>query len=1185
MMRFILDCLRPTRQRAGERDISLEKVAQEKDETSNQQNDEIQELQEEMTREEVGLKEEQVQCHEAHEALEKLAEQRAELKIQIESIQQRRKEERQLLLSLQEEQEELEHSVHEYEEEFSRAQEELHRLQEDITQAERKVEGARVCISPLQNSISQSYAEISRVGVSLAQQRLGELIAELIAVEGPVTIGVSHQQGEESHTEDCTEGEQEEEEEEEEQEEEGEQEELSEQDLQLYIADDEEPCGESNREEEPDRPNPADNLSSGSSSFTEITLTEVKEEEGSSPRSITPQQIDSPDLEEEEEEVLTVQSLMTQTSSHTTIGPFDFYHPDPFTDNDLFRDDLFPKVEVADSTEGFFSDPFKGTDPFASDYLFGHFEEEQNLPIDHLTDREHEPKPEPELCVPECTTNMDREYSDAGYNTSNGMELHAEEEFDSIALNPSSDGLETRGECDGFEISVPACSESSHTNYPPGDLADQNSYFTRPESNYAENPGPLELRDPNPLSVDLSDEGWESEGLESNDSCPLNVDGDDVGQRKPMECALSSPRASEVDRCDPEGSERSGSPLTDVVKCSLAESKRQVRRHFSCEANMALSIETPDATPGCPEPFCPVGNDRNGWQFEDSEVCDENHFSVESSQRMRGSVVAPKFSDQEMISRNLNNSRNCDGCVFELCHHYPTDTDTVDMLRTSREGTEFRDCVSINSQENKTGNCNSEDYELVEHDPFCPINDDKYDTDGARIYNHNHYSPDHTSSGKQENTETQYRYPDPFSPEQNDDVHFNFSGSEDMEHNILVPVSMSITSCDAGSFDLKTGDPFSPDPVHPISINANGQQVTNLDPCHLDPNNIFSCDSTGSKHADCELFSSEPNDRPSCASNGCELMDPEAPSYQYSVDCPKSAQNNCHIPDFNNITDCGNFNSESGDIVSHNLEPKDKLIINPEPSEFRCLNSLSPEPNSDSDVCHLRGYDSGCYDTSKTVRCDLRPPELMQFDPFSPEPSDAEMCDVGSEGNHCSQSAFFETASNGPSQFSSWGLEPSMFSSELVERCEYTPTGTSSDDSVKGHPFDSESSETAGWSLSESETSRPTDQNPEYAREKTSTCSDFSEQDGCCSELNKVARSSRHSSVPDSIAEMLFGPELSAARFYPWDFENSNTIVCDNHSPEDSPDTLRCEFGLVSGYDINSSVAVNSGASEVPNLR
>lgn len=76
------------------------------------------------------------------------------------------------LLSLQEEQEELEQSVQEYEEELSRAQEELQRLQEDVTLTERKVEGARFRISPLQNSISQSYAEISRVGVSLVRSPL-----------------------------------------------------------------------------------------------------------------------------------------------------------------------------------------------------------------------------------------------------------------------------------------------------------------------------------------------------------------------------------------------------------------------------------------------------------------------------------------------------------------------------------------------------------------------------------------------------------------------------------------------------------------------------------------------------------------------------------------------------------------------------------------------------------------------------------------------------------------------------------------------------------------------------------------------------------------------------------------------------------------------------------------------------
>lgn len=159
--------------------------------------------------------------------------------------------------------------------------------------------------------------------------------------------------------------------------------------------------------------------------------------------------------------------------------------------------------------------------------------------------------------------------------------------------------------------------------------------------------------------------------------------------------------------------------------------------------------------------------------------------------------------------------------------------------------------------------------------------------------------------------------------------------------------------------------------------------------------------------------------------------------------------------------------------------------------------------------------------------------------------------------------------------------------SEHAERCEYTPTGTSSDDSVRGHPFDSESSETTGWSLSEFDFNRSAvDQNPEDVKEEKATPgSDTSDQDGSGSELNRVARSSRHSSVPDSIAEMLFGPEPSSARFYPWDIENSNTIVCDNHSPEDSPDTLQCDLGLVSGYDINSGVAVNAGASEVPNLR
>ncbi|XP_029381194.1 uncharacterized protein LOC115058042 [Echeneis naucrates] len=53
------------------------------------------------------------------------------------------------------------------------------------------------------------------------------------------------------------------------------------------------------------------------------------------------------------------------------LNQLDFYQADPFahcqSDHDLFNEDLFPKT---DSSDGFASDPFKGSDPFATDILF-----------------------------------------------------------------------------------------------------------------------------------------------------------------------------------------------------------------------------------------------------------------------------------------------------------------------------------------------------------------------------------------------------------------------------------------------------------------------------------------------------------------------------------------------------------------------------------------------------------------------------------------------------------------------------------------------------------------------------------------------------------------------------------------------------------------------------------------------
>ncbi|XP_044075298.1 epidermal growth factor receptor substrate 15-like isoform X6 [Siniperca chuatsi] len=60
-----------------------------------------------------------------------------------------------------------------------------------------------------------------------------------------------------------------------------------------------------------------------------------------------------------------------EDSTFIPLSQLDFYQADPFahcqSDHDLFNEDLFPKT---DSSDGFASDPFKGSDPFAADILF-----------------------------------------------------------------------------------------------------------------------------------------------------------------------------------------------------------------------------------------------------------------------------------------------------------------------------------------------------------------------------------------------------------------------------------------------------------------------------------------------------------------------------------------------------------------------------------------------------------------------------------------------------------------------------------------------------------------------------------------------------------------------------------------------------------------------------------------------
>ncbi|KAF5900987.1 epidermal growth factor receptor substrate 15-like protein, partial [Clarias magur] len=355
MMRFLLDCLRPGRQRAScGRENSVEIPTKEKD-PGHDNSYELKDLEDVVAMEEGALQRDRAQCRDSQQALESLAKRRTQLREEIERIQEQRKQEGQLLLSLQEEQEELEQRVQEYDAELTRANEELQRLQEQISSTRARVEEVHGRMGPLKHCIGETYTEITE-----AKQRLGELITEMIAIEACAPEVTAHQATESLtmaiHSKST----------EEEGDDEGRGNRVYEEGNPIKHHSVENEPSEQEHDDGPEKlQRSAENLkSSGSSSFTEITLTEFKEEDAS-PRSITSQHTDSADLEEEDFEI--VQSLMSKPVNQAASKEFDFFNPDPFVDYDVFGDERFPKVDMTEFLTG---DPFKGSDPFACDNMF-----------------------------------------------------------------------------------------------------------------------------------------------------------------------------------------------------------------------------------------------------------------------------------------------------------------------------------------------------------------------------------------------------------------------------------------------------------------------------------------------------------------------------------------------------------------------------------------------------------------------------------------------------------------------------------------------------------------------------------------------------------------------------------------------------------------------------------------------
>ncbi|XP_061652833.1 epidermal growth factor receptor substrate 15-like isoform X2 [Phyllopteryx taeniolatus] len=284
---------------------------------------EIRELENAVAVENLELQEQRSDREELEETLVKLEKHKEKLTQQIKATRQLCYEESQQILSLQAEEVKRESQVEEYERELARARWRLRKLKEEVKQAKRKMEEAGERNCPLRDSIRQSYDEI------LQEERT------LCCVSGGAVTPESQLDGSTSPADTA-----------------------EEEPLPMR------PWGRSQS-----LPAYADLIMVASSAPFCNNLADTREEVDDS--SSSSPKMDRSNLEDDPEEGVATSEEQGGLKEQSVPNKLDFYQADPFAhcqiSHDLFHEDLFPKT---DSSDGFTSDPFKGTDPFAADILF-----------------------------------------------------------------------------------------------------------------------------------------------------------------------------------------------------------------------------------------------------------------------------------------------------------------------------------------------------------------------------------------------------------------------------------------------------------------------------------------------------------------------------------------------------------------------------------------------------------------------------------------------------------------------------------------------------------------------------------------------------------------------------------------------------------------------------------------------
>ncbi|KAK3546156.1 hypothetical protein QTP70_024881, partial [Hemibagrus guttatus] len=1130
--------------------------------------------------EEGALERDRAQCRDNQQALENLAKRRAQLKEEIERIQEQRKQEGQLLLSLQEEQEELEQRVQEYDAELTRAREELRRLQEEISSTRARVEEVHRRMGPLKYCIGDAYTEITE-----AKQRLGELITEMIAIEACAPEITSHQatgtlsssreedEDAEEHS-DC----------------------VYEEEKALRCHSVENEPSEQEQEEGPEKlQRSAENLkSSGSSSFTEITLTEFKEEDAS-PRSITSQHTGSADLGEEDFEI--VQSLMSKPVNQSVSKEFDFFNPDPFVDCDVFGDERFPKVDMTEFLSG---DPFVGSDPFACDNMFSEIAN-GSFPQDSPISDESDVKETSPLPLSPETANKEEEHAD----------------ISNVAHIPVSSNCSQSIDSGMFEQNVPELADAEkHTSY-VGICPKVGIEITvTQELDKVELCNTIRNKSDLPASPEVEDGGRfdpivceynDIHESESSSTVGSSFDGnfgmaEDHSEEEPeVEAGPSYVRRNQalygLQRIDtssytsfplsPDAYDPEPFPGSSNINENQSSFSSNLKTVSEIKPEMESTEDTETVDPGNPSPPNQEIHDLNSDPCDLERELKEDHFGnandpshpeepSDSDDHKFGDIyfftvrLDPGSSDTSPVSPEVSEKKKS-----EVEHASPESVDTDEFDYAAPE-----DPMQHSLEDYPEESLGKEESEV--RPPISPEPNEPVESEIKKL----------PSVPISLETKDQGAGLDPFECSMSD---FESSTTFKAQSESTEKVDLACT-VDTTSESSKT-EPVVQYLISPVSGDT-GMFAT--DGYKLCARNPFSFDTGSIDHCDNTERNPEPPATETCIikESGSSETNPQS---LVLLD-PVLIGNPLHVFETKNPnTDNGRLDSGYHEFsgldpfspmptdsrpMSTEMGPgsvNDNVDIEPSPAnlDIQVPDPFSPESNdisifdSEPDTCNPATNDGtvkdsglGCTGSSDVLADSFSGSELDSFDPFSPMPHLS-----GSSYAHCNTDILVpgsvqdDSISFGDNRSSSWdsgvSQSPQIHCDSAPNRADplvppeanlvspdtpnlsYSPSYSTTD-----FFFQSDSS-----TLNDIVSFTPNDKKITMPNKNTTVSvtamEDLAEIDFFCSELSKMVASRSSDSVQQSVTEMLFGSNPDTAKFYPWDLENSHTDIKDTSSPED----------------------------------